>query len=100
MQVARINPEKSIPHAVLSGASGLAILTVIKAGAFLTYKLGTGLVVARRSDGSWSPPSAIVSTGLGWGAQVGTRLQDSSLSFMWSTSNSSVDELHYLVLLV
>ncbi|KAM0918042.1 hypothetical protein ACQ4PT_009397 [Festuca glaucescens] len=75
-QVAKINPEKSIPHAVLSGASGLAILTVIKAGAFLTYKLGTGLVVARRSDGSWSPPSAIVSTGLGWGAQVGGELMD------------------------
>lgn len=75
-QVARINPEKSIPHAVLSGASGLAILTVVKAGVLLTYKLGTGLVVARRSDGSWSPPSAIVSTGLGWGAQVGGELMD------------------------
>ena len=70
MQVTRINPEKSIPHAVLSGASGLAILTVAKAGAILTYKLGTGLVVARRSDGSWSSPSAILSAGLGWGAQV------------------------------
>ena len=70
MQVARINPEKSIPHAVLSGASGLAILTVAKAGAILTYKLGTGLVVARRSDGSWSAPSAILSAGFGWGAQV------------------------------
>jgi lipid-binding SYLF domain-containing protein len=70
MQVARINPEKSIPHAVLSGASGLAILTVVKAGAILTYKLGTGLVVARRSDGSWSAPSAILSGGFGWGAQV------------------------------
>lgn len=75
-QVARINPEKSIPHAVLSGASGLAILTVVKAGAFLTYKLGTGLVVARRPDGSWSPPSAILSTGLGWGAQFGGELMD------------------------
>ncbi|EER96209.1 hypothetical protein BDA96_02G109400 [Sorghum bicolor] len=75
-QVARINPEKSIPHAVLSGASGLAILTVAKAGAILTYKLGTGLVVARRSDGSWSAPSAIVSAGFGWGAQVGGELMD------------------------
>uniref|UniRef100_A0A0D9WXK2 FYVE-type domain-containing protein n=1 Tax=Leersia perrieri TaxID=77586 RepID=A0A0D9WXK2_9ORYZ len=75
-QVARINPEKSIPHAVLSGASGLAILTVVKAGVLLTYKLGTGLVVGRRPDGSWSPPSAIVSAGLGWGAQVGGELMD------------------------
>lgn len=36
----------------------------------VTYKIGTGLVVARRDDGSWSPPSAISSFGLGWGAQV------------------------------
>ncbi|KAK7251238.1 hypothetical protein RIF29_34262 [Crotalaria pallida] len=69
-QVAKSNPEKSIPLAVLKSAKGLAILTVVKAGALLSYKLGTGLVVARRSDGSWSAPSAIFSLGLGWGAQV------------------------------
>ena len=69
-QVARSNPERSIPLAILTGAKGLAILTVAKAGALLSYKLGTGLVVARRSDGSWSAPSAIFSLGLGWGAQV------------------------------
>lgn len=65
-----MNPEKSIPHTILSGASGLAILTVVKVGAILAYKIGTGLVVARKSDGSWSAPSAIVSVGFGWGAQV------------------------------
>ncbi|KAJ0987467.1 hypothetical protein J5N97_005823 [Dioscorea zingiberensis] len=75
-QVARLNPEKSIPYAVLKGANGLAILTVAKVGALLTYKLGTGLVVSRRSDGSWSAPSAILSVGLGWGAQVGAELMD------------------------
>jgi len=71
VQVARLNPEKSIPRAVLKGASGLAIITVAKAGALLTYKLGTGLVASRRADGSWSAPSAIFSVGLGWGVQVG-----------------------------
>lgn len=65
-----MNPERSIPSAVLKGARGLAILTVVKAGVLVAYKLGTGLVVARRSDGSWSAPSAIFSAGLGWGAQV------------------------------
>jgi len=69
-QVARLDPEKSIPHAVLSRAKGLAIITVAKAGALLSYKLGTGLVISRRPDGSWSAPSAILSVGLGWGAQV------------------------------
>ncbi|KAL4339575.1 hypothetical protein GQ457_08G003700 [Hibiscus cannabinus] len=75
-QVARLNPERSIPLAVLRGAKGLAILTVVKAGVLLAYKLGTGLVIARRSDGTWSAPSAIVSTGLGWGAQIGGELMD------------------------
>jgi len=73
-QVARLNPERSIPGAVLKGAKGLAILTVAKAGMLLTYKFGSGLVVARRSDGSWSAPSAILSAGLGWGAQVYSKL--------------------------
>lgn len=68
--MAKSNPEKSIPLAVLKSAKGLAILTVAKAGALVSYKLGTGLVVSRRSDGSWSAPSAIFSLGLGWGAQV------------------------------
>lgn len=74
IQVARLNPDKSIPLAVLKGAKGLAILTVAKAGVLVAYKLGTGLVISRRSDGSWSAPSAIVSVGLGWGAQVTTLL--------------------------
>ena len=69
-QISRLNSERSIPLAVLKGARGLAILTVVKAGAVVSYKLGTGLVIARRSDGSWSAPSAISSVGLGWGAQV------------------------------
>lgn len=56
--------------AVLKGAKGLAILTVAKGGVLVAYKFGTGLVIARRSDGSWSAPSAILSVGLGWGAQV------------------------------
>lgn len=43
--------EKSIPVAVLKGARGLAILTVAKVGAVLTYKLGTGLVVSRGQTG-------------------------------------------------
>ncbi|XP_077215415.1 uncharacterized protein LOC143849976 isoform X2 [Tasmannia lanceolata] len=75
-QIARLDPERSIPVAVLKGAKGLAILTVAKAGILLTYKLGTGLVVARRADGSWSAPSAILSLGLGWGAQIGGELTD------------------------
>ncbi|CAN0548133.1 unnamed protein product, partial [Ectocarpus sp. 12 AP-2014] len=42
-----------------------------QAGLFVTARVGTGLVVARRPDGGWSAPSALGSFGLGWGFQVG-----------------------------
>ncbi|CAA6665656.1 unnamed protein product [Spirodela intermedia] len=66
-KVGSLRPEKSIPQAVLRQAKGLAILTVVKVGLMVTYNIGTGLVVARREDGSWSPPSAISTFGVGWG---------------------------------
>jgi len=68
--VGGLKPEKSIPDTILRQAKGLAIVTVVKVGMMVTYKLGTGLVVARRVDGSWSPPSAISTCGIGYGAQV------------------------------
>lgn len=75
-KVGAIKSEQKIPGAVLRGAKGLAILTVVKVGMVLTYKVGTGLLIARRDDGSWSPPAAIMSCGLGWGVQVGGELVD------------------------
>lgn len=75
-KVGSLRPEKSIPDAILRRAKGLAILTVVKVGLMATYNIGTGLVIARREDGSWSPPSAISSFGVGWGPQGGGELTD------------------------
>ncbi|WOK99312.1 hypothetical protein Cni_G08024 [Canna indica] len=75
-KVGSFRPERYIPVAILQNAKGLAILTVAKVGLITTYHVGTGLVVARREDGSWSPPSAVSTFGAGWGAQVGGELID------------------------
>ncbi|XP_006442378.2 uncharacterized protein LOC18049503 [Citrus clementina] len=75
-KVGSLKPEKSIPNAILKRAKGLAVLTVAKVGVMVTYNVGTGLVIARREDGSWSPPSAISSFGIGWGAQAGGEFTD------------------------
>lgn len=75
-KVGALQPEKSIPDAILRQAKGLAILTIAKVGVMVTYNIGTGLVVARREDGSWSPPSAISTFGIGWGTQAGGELTD------------------------
>lgn len=75
-KVGELKSEKSIPDSILKQAKGLAIITEVKIGIMLTYKIGTGLVVARRGDGSWSPPSAISTCGLGYGVQAGGELAD------------------------
>ncbi|MCD7471783.1 hypothetical protein HAX54_012451 [Datura stramonium] len=75
-RIGLLRSEKKIPEAILQNARGLAILTVVKVGVMVTYNIGTGLVIARREDGSWSPPSAISSFGVGWGAQAGGELTD------------------------
>ncbi|KAI1805363.1 DUF500-domain-containing protein [Daldinia bambusicola] len=69
-------PDKIIPPSVLANAKGLAILTVIKAGFLGSARFGSGLVVARLPNGTWSAPSAIVTAGGGFGGQIGFELTD------------------------
>ncbi|KAI9354922.1 hypothetical protein BD770DRAFT_411935 [Pilaira anomala] len=65
-----------IPPHILANAKGLAIFTVLKAGFLFSGRAGSGLVVARLPDGSWSAPSAIMTGGMGFGGQVGAELTD------------------------
>ncbi|KAK3332027.1 hypothetical protein B0T19DRAFT_92794 [Cercophora scortea] len=70
------SPDKVIPPTVLANAKGLAILTVIKAGFLGSARFGSGLVVARLPDGSWSAPTAIATGGAGFGGQIGVEITD------------------------
>jgi len=76
------NPEdpqsalNAIPKAVLQRARGLAVFQVLKAGFVFSGKAGSGLVIARLPDGSWSAPSCIATGGVGWGLQIGADITD------------------------
>ncbi|KAE8707075.1 Eukaryotic translation initiation factor 3 subunit D [Hibiscus syriacus] len=50
-QVDRSNPKRSIPLVILKGAKGLAILTIVKVGVIVAYKVGNMLFFYKR-DGS------------------------------------------------
>ncbi|KAF9900136.1 hypothetical protein EC991_007836 [Linnemannia zychae] len=65
-----------IPPNILARAKGLAIFTVIKAGFLFSGRAGTGVVVARLEDGTWSAPSAIGTGGMGFGGQIGAEITD------------------------
>ncbi|KAE9003461.1 hypothetical protein PR003_g18017 [Phytophthora rubi] len=66
--------DRAIPVAFLQKAHGLAVMTVLKAGFLVSGKIGTGLVVAKLPDGSWSAPSAIGTFGLSGGFELGGEL--------------------------
>ena len=51
-------------------------MTVFKAGFLGSGRLGSGIVVARLADGSWSAPSALATAGGGFGGQIGFELTD------------------------
>jgi lipid-binding SYLF domain-containing protein len=68
--------DKIIPPSILGNAKGLAIITVFKAGFLGSARFGSGVVVARLADGSWSAPSAIGTVGGGFGGQIGFEVTD------------------------
>eukprot|EP01038_Epipyxis_sp_PR26KG_P004156 gene4156-5920_t len=68
--------DKAIPLRLLANAKGLAFLTVIKGGFIFAPRIGTGLVIAKLPNGSWSAPSAIGTIGLSWGAVIGMDVTD------------------------
>lgn len=59
---------KKIPKEVIKEAKGLAIFTTMRSGLWVSGAGGSGVVVARKEDGSWSEPSGIMlhTAGLGW----------------------------------
>jgi lipid-binding SYLF domain-containing protein len=68
--------QHAIPKEIFKNALGLAIFTVVKAGFFWSGRVGSGLVVAKLENGSWSPPSCINIGGVGFGAQIGADVTD------------------------
>ncbi|KOS17563.1 SH3 domain-containing protein [Escovopsis weberi] len=66
-----------IPTAVLSNCAGLAIFNVVRAGAIHgSLAGGSGVVVARRPDGTWSPPSSFLVSTIGGGFMIGLDIYD------------------------
>ncbi|CAE6455082.1 unnamed protein product, partial [Rhizoctonia solani] len=65
-----------IPRQILEQAQGFAIFTVVKAGFLFSARAGSGLVISRLHDGTWTAPSAIGTAGMGVGGQAGAEMTD------------------------
>ncbi|WP_263832583.1 lipid-binding SYLF domain-containing protein [Sulfurospirillum oryzae] len=80
-----------IPQKVLDNAQAIAIFpATIEISMFLGGKTGNGVMVVRRSDGSWSYPFFVNLGGAGLGFQVGVEKKDILMIFK---STDSVKKL-------
>ncbi|KKY24735.1 hypothetical protein UCDDS831_g02353 [Diplodia seriata] len=67
---------KKIPQEVIRDAVGLAIFTTMRSGLWVSGAGGSGILVGRTEDGSWSPPSGIMLHTAGLGFLVGVDIYD------------------------
>ena len=85
-----------IPARLLEKAKGVAVVTVARGGVWVGGEVGTGLVIGRLRDGSWSAPSAIGLVGFSFGALIGLAVTDHVFLLMSDKVSVSVtrsDEL-------
>ncbi|KAF1830829.1 DUF500-domain-containing protein [Decorospora gaudefroyi] len=67
---------KKIPSKVIQNAKGLCIFTTMRSGLWVSGSGGAGILVARKPDGTWSPPSGIMMHTVGVGFLVGVDIYD------------------------
>ncbi|KAK2591784.1 hypothetical protein QQS21_010515 [Conoideocrella luteorostrata] len=51
---------KKIPKRIIQNAAGIAVFTCMRSGLWMTGSGGSGILIARKSDGTWSTPSGIM----------------------------------------
>jgi lipid-binding SYLF domain-containing protein len=75
---AKIRPKVpvKIPRRVIQNCVGLAIFTTMGTGMWVSGAGGSGVLIARKEDGSWSPPSGLLVHTLGVGFMAGIDIYD------------------------
>ncbi|GAP86071.1 putative las seventeen-binding protein [Rosellinia necatrix] len=67
---------KKIPPRLIQNAVGLAVFTSMRSGLWTTGSGGSGILIARKTDGSWSPPSGLVLQTPSLGFVIGVDIYD------------------------
>ncbi|KAH8803256.1 hypothetical protein F5884DRAFT_804911 [Xylogone sp. PMI_703] len=68
-----------IPQSVIKNCVGLVIYTTMRTGMWISGAGGSGVLIARKPDGSWSPPSGLLIHTLGVGFMAGIDIYDTVL---------------------
>ena len=84
-------PETAIPNAVLRNAYGIAVIpSTLKVGLMVGGNYGSGILVTRLEDGSWSNPAFVRLGGGSFGWQIGAQSTDIIMVFKDRRSISKI----------
>lgn len=76
------DPDTRIPADLLAQSEGIAIIPgVVQAGFFLGGRRGSGIIMLRYPDGTWSNPAFVKLTGGSLGLQFGAKSSDIVMVF-------------------
>ncbi|TLS31148.1 hypothetical protein PpBr36_02976 [Pyricularia pennisetigena] len=67
---------KKVPPRIIQKAAGLAIFSCMRSGLWMSGSGGSGILIARKADGTWSPPSGILLHTAALGFVVGVDIYD------------------------
>lgn len=68
--------KKKIPPRIVQNAVGLAVFSCMRSGLWKSGSGGSGILVARKSDGQWSPPSGLLLHTAALGFVIGVDVYD------------------------
>ncbi|KAH8884785.1 hypothetical protein GQ53DRAFT_697068 [Thozetella sp. PMI_491] len=67
---------KKIPPRIIQNAVGIAIFSCMRSGLWMSGSGGSGILIARKADGTWSPPSGIILHTAELGFVIGVDIYD------------------------
>ncbi|KAI5926776.1 hypothetical protein F4810DRAFT_487062 [Camillea tinctor] len=67
---------KKIPPRIIQNAVGLAVFTSMRSGLWTSGSGGSGILIARKTDGTWSPPSGLLLQTASLGFVIGVDIYD------------------------
>lgn len=73
---ASIQTKKKIPPRIVQNAVGLAVFSCMRSGLWKSGSGGSGILVARKSDGRWSSPSGLLLHTAALGFVIGVDMYD------------------------
>lgn len=81
-----LNPKTAngVPRGLVKKCKGVILISVHEAGIIFSGNTGTGVLMAHNDDGTWSPPSAVGMSGVGFGFLINYSVKDMVVLLMGS----------------